>query len=95
MNKTEHKLRLSFDPEYSDKYEKLKLERNLLFKGLVSHYSGLGLDFWGLLLISIVLYAITRYSGFLILIVLFSLAVIIPAFHHLYKYSVVRKRLGL
>lgn len=78
MNRTEHKIRMCFDPEYAEKYERFAAEKSRLIRLNVSVFAKSGLPVIAGPLFTVVLHSMVRPSVAYALMPLALMIILIP-----------------
>lgn len=78
MNRTEHKIRMCFDPEYAEKYERFESEKRRLIRLHIDIFAKSGLPIIAGPLFTVVLHSIVRPSVAYALMPLALVIILIP-----------------
>jgi hypothetical protein len=94
-SKTEHRLRLSFDPDYAERWEELENERRVLIKVTKSFYGQQHPVLWFTILGVCIAFIATREPALIGPLILPAVMLIAPIGYGLYQYAAKRRKLGL
>lgn len=95
MNRTEHRLRLSFDPEYAGRWEELESERRVLVKVTKEFYEKQHPMMWFTILGVLIAFIATREPALIGPLILPAVMLLTPIGYGLYQYAAKRRKLGL
>lgn len=94
-SKTEHRLRLSFDQGYAERWEELEEERKVLVDVVKSFYRQQHPMLWFTLLGVSIAFIATREPALIGPLVLPAVMLVTPIGYALFQYAAKRRKLGL
>ena len=94
-SRTEHRLRLSFDQEYAERWEELEQERRTLIKVTKSFYGQQHPVLWFTIVGILVALFATRELALIGPLILPAVMLVTPIGYGLIQYAVKKRRLGL
>ena len=94
-SRTEHRLRLSFDQEYAERWEELEQERRTLIKVTKSFYSQQHPVLWFTIVGILVALFATRELALIGPLILPAVMLVTPIGYGLIQYAMKKRRLGL
>lgn len=95
ISQTEHRLRLSFDPDYAERWKELEEERKVLIKVTKSFYGQQHPMFWFTILGVSIAFIATREPALIGPLMVPAVMLITPIGYGLYQYAAKRRKLGL
>lgn len=95
LSRTEHKMRMCFDPDYAKKWEELENERRVLVDVVKSYYRQQHPLMWFTLLAVMVAFIATGEPALIGPLILPAVMLVIPIGYALFQYAAKRRRLGL
>jgi hypothetical protein len=94
-SRTEHRLRLSFDPDYTERWEELESERKVLIKVTKEFYEKQHPMLWFTIVGVSVAFIVTREPALIGPLILPVIMLFTPIGYGLIQYAAKRRRLGL
>lgn len=94
-SRTEHRLRLSFDQEYAERWEELEQERRTLIKVTKSFYGQQHPVLWFTIVGILVALFATRELALIGPLILPAVMLVTPIGYGLIQYAMKKRRLGL
>lgn len=95
ISRTEHRLRLSFDPDYEERWKELEEERKVLIKVTKSFYGQQHPVLWFTILGVSIAFIATREPALIGPLMVPAVMLITPIGYGLYQYAAKRRKLGL
>ena len=95
MNRTEHKMRMCFDPDYAARVEALREERRVLVDVVKSYYGQQHPVLWFTILGILIALIATREPALIGPLILPAVMLVAPIGYGLIQYAAKRRRLGL
>ena len=95
MNRTEHKMRMCFDPDYAARVEELREERRVLVDAVKSYYGQQHPVLWFTILGILIAFIVTRELALIGPLILPVVMLVVPIGYGLIQYAAKRRKLGL
>lgn len=95
IRRTEHRIRLSFDPEYAERWEELESERKVLMKVTRDFYGQQHPMLWFTVIGVLISFIFTREPALIGPLIVPAVMLLTPIGYGLIQYVVKKRRLGL